>query len=171
MGASEGGRELPAPSVAARSAEQARSGCRSECRSGRGAGARPSAERAQGECRGGREAERGTGAERVSADAPHEESATLKGAWPKPSVVPARVERTDPDGVDYGRVMQLTFVVTIAVGAPLVAVLSIPFDLATWADRVSFAVRVGAVVWIVTALAIFWIERRRVRDDPDEVDS
>jgi len=82
--------------------------------------------------------------------------------------VTARVERTDPDGVDYGRVMQITFVVTIAVGAPLVALLSIPYDLATWGERAGFAVRVGAVVWIVTALGVFWVERKRALADADE---
>ncbi|WP_415382306.1 DUF5822 domain-containing protein [Halosimplex sp. TS25] len=75
--------------------------------------------------------------------------------------MPARVERTDPDGVDYGRVMQLTFVVTIIAGAPIVAVLSLTVALPTWIDRVLFAVRVGAVVWIVTALAMYAYERRR----------
>lgn len=74
--------------------------------------------------------------------------------------MPARVERTDPDGVDYGRVMQLTFVVTIAAGAPLVAVLSLAVELTTWTERALFAVRVGAVVWIVTALSIYVYERR-----------
>lgn len=82
--------------------------------------------------------------------------------------MPARVEQTDPDGVDYGRVMQVTFVVTIAVGAPLVALLSVPFDLPTWGDRVGFAVRVGAVVWIVTALSVFWVERKRALADGEE---
>jgi len=82
--------------------------------------------------------------------------------------VPARVEQTDPDGVDYGRVMQLTFVVTIVVGAPLVALLSAPFDLRTWGERVGFAVRVGAGVWVVTALGVFWYERRRVGEADTE---
>lgn len=85
--------------------------------------------------------------------------------------MPARVEETDPEGVDYGRVMQITFVVTIAVGAPLVALLSVPFDLATWGERVGFAVRVGAVVWILTALAVFWVERKRALDDSEDSDA
>ncbi|MFB6141667.1 MAG: DUF5822 domain-containing protein [Halosimplex sp.] len=75
--------------------------------------------------------------------------------------MPARVERTDPEGVDYGRVMQITFVVTILAGAPLVAVLSAFVDLPTWTGRALFAVRVGAVVWIVTALSVYVYERRR----------
>ncbi|PSQ23519.1 hypothetical protein BRD06_09025 [Halobacteriales archaeon QS_9_67_15] len=75
--------------------------------------------------------------------------------------MPARVERTDPDGVDYGRVMQITFVVTIVAGAPLVAVLSLGFELPSWSDRALFAVRVGAVVWVVTALLVYVYEHRR----------
>jgi len=78
--------------------------------------------------------------------------------------VPARVERTDPDGVDYGRVMQLTFIVTIAAGAPLVAILSLGADLPTWGDRATFAVRVCAPVWLVTSVAMYLYERRRVAD-------
>lgn len=78
--------------------------------------------------------------------------------------MPARVEETDPDGVDYGRVMQLTFVVTILLGAPLVAVLSIPADLPTWTQRATFAIRVGAVVWVLTAIGVFLVERRSVRE-------
>ncbi|WP_135363051.1 DUF5822 domain-containing protein [Halosimplex halophilum] len=74
--------------------------------------------------------------------------------------MPARVERTDPDGVDYGRVMQLTFVATIVAGAPLVAALSLTVELTTWTERALFAVRVGAVVWIVTALSVYAYERR-----------
>ena len=73
--------------------------------------------------------------------------------------VPERVGRTDPEGVDYGRVMQITFVATIALGAPLVAVLSSSVELPTWGARAGFAIRVGAVVWLVTALTVYGIER------------
>jgi hypothetical protein len=75
--------------------------------------------------------------------------------------MPERVETTDPDGVDFGWVMQVTFVTTILVGAPLVALLSTTTPLPTWGARVSFAVRVGAVVWLVTALATYGYARRR----------
>jgi hypothetical protein len=79
----------------------------------------------------------------------------------EPSAVPTPVERTDPDGVDYGRVMQVTFVATIVVGAPLVAALSTLVALPTWGARAAFAVRVGAGVWFCTAVAVFAYERRR----------
>ncbi|SEW29698.1 DUF5822 domain-containing protein [Halobacterium jilantaiense] len=75
--------------------------------------------------------------------------------------MPELEERTDPEGVDYGWVMQTTFVATIVVGAPTVAVLSTFTTLPTWASRVSFAVRVGAVVWFLTALATFLYARRQ----------
>ena len=74
--------------------------------------------------------------------------------------MPELVERSDPEGVDYGWVMQVTFVVTIAVGAPVVAVLSTLVTLPTWGARVSFAVRVGAVVWFLTAVAVYVYARR-----------
>lgn len=90
------------------------------------------------------------------------------------ALVPHRVAKTDPDGVDYGRVMQLTFVVTIVAGAPVVALASVPYELPTWAARAAFAVRAGAVVWFVTAVGAYLYERRRVRGadsvDPDATD-
>ncbi|AGB38550.1 DUF5822 domain-containing protein [Natronococcus occultus] len=69
--------------------------------------------------------------------------------------MPERVETTSPDGVDYGWVMQTTFVTTILVGAPIVALLSTGVDLPTWGARAEFAIRVGAVVWLVVAVAVF----------------
>ena len=69
----------------------------------------------------------------------------------------ADTDGTDDDtaGVDHLWVMQVTFVVTIIVGAPLVALLSAGVTLPTWEARVSFAVRVGGIVWFCTAIAVF----------------
>ena len=64
------------------------------------------------------------------------------------------VEQTEVEGVDYGWVMQTTFVVTILVGAPIVAVLSTGVTLETWGARAAFAVRVGAPIWFLTAVAV-----------------
>ncbi|MES3517997.1 MAG: DUF5822 domain-containing protein [Natronomonas sp.] len=69
------------------------------------------------------------------------------------------VESTDPEGVDYGWVMQVTFVLTIVVGAPVVAVLSLPFSLSTWTDKAEFAVRAGAVVWLCIGIPVFLYAR------------
>jgi len=74
--------------------------------------------------------------------------------------VTPEVERTDPDGVDFGWVMQVTFVLTIVVGAPLVAALSLGTRLPDWGARAAFAVRVGAAVWFVTAVATYAYARR-----------
>jgi hypothetical protein len=63
-------------------------------------------------------------------------------------------------GVDYAWVMQTTFVATILVGVPVVVVLSLLLDLSTWNDRVEFTVRVGALVWMVTALSLYVYARR-----------
>lgn len=70
------------------------------------------------------------------------------------------VERSNPDGVDYGWVMQMTFVTTILVGSPIVAVLSVNAGLQTWGARAEFAIRVGAVIWFVTAVALFVYAKR-----------
>lgn len=66
-------------------------------------------------------------------------------------------------GVDHGWVMQTTFVVTILTGAPVVAVLSVFVDLPTWPARATFAVRVGAVIWFLTALLVFVFARQRAK--------
>ena len=73
--------------------------------------------------------------------------------------MPEPVE-TNPDGVDYGWVMQVTFVLTILVGAPIVALLSTTVTLPTWSDRVEFAIRVAAPVWFVMAIAVFAYAKR-----------
>lgn len=67
------------------------------------------------------------------------------------------VETSTPDGVDYAWVMQTTFVLTIVVGAPVVALAAFVLDpaLSTWNARVSFAIRVGALVWFLTAISVF----------------
>ena len=70
------------------------------------------------------------------------------------------VERVEYDGVDYGWVMQTTFVVTILVGAPIVAALSAFVTLDSWPARAAFAVRVGAPIWFVTAVAVAVYARR-----------
>ena len=74
--------------------------------------------------------------------------------------MPEPVETTSPDGVDYGWVMQVTFVTTILLGAPVVALLSMNVELPTWGSRVEFAIRVGAVVWLVVALSVFAYAKR-----------
>jgi len=80
------------------------------------------------------------------------------------------VETTDPDGVDFGWVMQMTFVITILVGAPIVAGLSIFVELPTWGSRVSFAIRVGAPIWFLTAVGAFLYAKYKL-DAEDEDDS
>ncbi|OYR49755.1 DUF5822 domain-containing protein [Halorubrum sp. Ea8] len=84
------------------------------------------------------------------------------------------VERAEFEGVDYGWVMQTTFVLTIVVGAPVVAVLSAFVTLESWGARAAFAVRVGAPIWFLTAVAVALYARRTdagdggvTRDDAD----
>lgn len=74
------------------------------------------------------------------------------------------VETTEPDGVDYGWVMQMTFVTTIIVGAPVVAALSLFVTLPTWSDRALFAVSVGSALWFVTAIALYGYARSRTEN-------
>ena len=73
--------------------------------------------------------------------------------------MPERVEQHDPEGVDYGWVMQVTFVVTILVGAPIVAVAALFVSLPTWGARAGVAIRVGAGVWLLVAVSVYLSER------------
>jgi len=70
------------------------------------------------------------------------------------------VEEVDPEGVDHGWVMQVTFVLTILVGAPVVGLFALTTPLPTWEARAAFAVRVGAVVWILVAVPVYLYARR-----------
>jgi len=74
--------------------------------------------------------------------------------------MPTRVETTDPEGIDYGWVMQTTFVLTILVGAPAVAALSLVFELSTWGQRANFAIRAGAALWLCLGLSVYLYARR-----------
>jgi hypothetical protein len=79
------------------------------------------------------------------------------------------VAKTNPEGVDFGWVMQVTFVVTILVGAPLVALLSTTVELSTWGARANFAIRVGAPIWLTTNVAAFlYAKYRREETDGDD---
>ena len=71
------------------------------------------------------------------------------------------VEKTNPDGVDFGWVMQVTFVTTILVGSPVVILASTAVTLPTWTARATFAVRVGALVWFLTAVCVYLYARYR----------
>ncbi|MDB9251750.1 MULTISPECIES: DUF5822 domain-containing protein [Halorubrum] len=75
------------------------------------------------------------------------------------------VERAEYEGVDYAWVMQTTFVVTILVGAPAAALLSTLVTLETWGARAAFAVRIGAPIWFVTAVAVALYARRAEAGD------
>jgi len=88
---------------------------------------------------------------------------TLKRSRNPVRTVPEPVETHDPDGVDFGWVMQVTFVLSIVVGAPVVATLALVagVDLPTWGARAEFAIRVGAVVWLVVALGVYAYARRQ----------
>ena len=78
------------------------------------------------------------------------------------------VERAEYEGVDYAWVMQTTFVVAILVGAPVVAALSTLVALESWEARAVFAVRVGAPIWFVTAVAVALYARRTEAGDGGE---
>ncbi|TKX84897.1 hypothetical protein EXE43_16455 [Halorubrum sp. SS5] len=80
------------------------------------------------------------------------------------------VEQAEYEGVDYAWVMQTTFVVTILVGAPVVALLSTTVALESWGARAAFAVRVGAPIWFVTAVAVAVYARRNDAGDGGAAD-
>lgn len=82
------------------------------------------------------------------------------------------VRTTDPEGVDYGWVMQVTFITTIFLGTPIVTILSVFAELPTWPDRALFAVRIGALLWLVTLLGTYtYASRYREPDDEESTDA
>jgi hypothetical protein len=78
--------------------------------------------------------------------------------------VPEPVETHDPEGIDYAWVMQTTFIITVVGGAPVVALLALVtgVSLPTWAARVEFAIRVGALIWLLVALGAYFYQRRNL---------
>jgi len=82
--------------------------------------------------------------------------------------VPIDVRESDPEGIDYGWIMQVTFITTIVAGTPIVAVLSLFATLPTWSDRAVFTIRVGAFVWLVTLLTVYFYARRRYHSEDSE---
>jgi len=85
--------------------------------------------------------------------------------------VPIDVRETDPEGIDYGWIMQTTFVLSIVVGAPLVALLSLFTTLSTWNERATFVIQVGAAVWLVLLIAVYAYARRYRHGDEDDTTS
>lgn len=67
----------------------------------------------------------------------------------------------EAEGIDYGWVLQTTFVLTVVVGVPIVAVASLLVDLSDWSARAAFAGTLGGTIWLLTALATTVYARRR----------
>lgn len=57
--------------------------------------------------------------------------------------------------VDYQWVLEMTFIVTVVVGVPIIALTSLLVDLPTWTARVTYATSVAAAVWLLTAVVLF----------------
>ena len=70
------------------------------------------------------------------------------------------VERYDPEGIDYGWVMQVTFLLTIVIGVPVIAILSTVVELNSWSDRAQFAVAFGAVLWFLIGISVYGYESK-----------
>ncbi len=79
--------------------------------------------------------------------------------------VPEQIEEYDPEGVDHGWVMQVTFVTTILIGAPVVAIAALFVSLPSWGARAGFAIRVGAGVWVITAISAYLYARSRQAEE------
>lgn len=68
--------------------------------------------------------------------------------------MPERIASHDPEGIDYGWVLQTTFVLTIVFGVPVIALVSTTVSLQTWGARAQFAVGFGAAFWFVIGLLV-----------------
>lgn len=67
------------------------------------------------------------------------------------------------DGVDFGWVMEVTFVLTVVIGTPIIAIGSIWFEIDTWTGRIVFATTVAAAVWFATAIGVYTYDRLGLR--------
>lgn len=68
------------------------------------------------------------------------------------------------EAVDFGWVMEMTFILTVVVGTPIIMVGSLWFDIDTWTARIVFATTVGAAVWFITAIGVYGYEKLGYRD-------
>lgn len=75
------------------------------------------------------------------------------------------VTRTESEGIDYGWVMQVTFITSIVVGVPAVTLLSTFATLETWPERAQFAAGIGAVIWFIVAVSVYFYARRKQTED------
>ncbi len=75
--------------------------------------------------------------------------------------MPSEIEEYTSEGIDYGWILQVTFIITILIGAPITALLGIYFELPTWSDRAEFALRVGALIWFLTAIITYGYTKYR----------
>lgn len=69
--------------------------------------------------------------------------------------MPERVEHYEPEGIDFGWILQVTFVVTILIGAPIVGFLATFQTLDSWSARATFAIQIGAAIWFLTAIIVY----------------
>ncbi len=67
--------------------------------------------------------------------------------------------------VDYGWVLEVTFVLTVVIGAPLIAIGSLLIELPTWTARVTYATMVAAAVWLLTAMLVYAYARWVLKPD------
>lgn len=67
------------------------------------------------------------------------------------------------DAVDFGWVMEVTFILTVVIGTPIVVLGSLWFDIDGWTARVVYATTVAAALWFVTAIAVYVYARTDIR--------
>lgn len=66
------------------------------------------------------------------------------------------------ESVDFGWVMEVTFIVTVLLGAPIVALGGLWFEIEGWNARIIFATTVAAAVWFITAIGVYAYARSSV---------
>lgn len=89
-----------------------------------------------------------------------EAEAGAEDATPRESA--AEEQPDSASGVDTEHVMNLTFVLTLLFGVPVVVILSLFVPLEGWDEIVMFVVQVGAAIWFLTAVTLY--VRERIRD-------
>lgn len=57
--------------------------------------------------------------------------------------------------IDFRRLFELTFIITVIVGTPLIALSALFVELPDFETRVVYATTIAAAVWLVTAVVLY----------------
>lgn len=63
------------------------------------------------------------------------------------------------ESVDYRWVMEMTFILTVVIGTPIIALGGLLVEFDGWTGRVVYATTIAALVWFLTAISVYLYAR------------